>query len=142
MHKFIIFLAIFSLFLFTGCSSFAPREYGQVTGVSIYLGYTKIAEKNDDDFKKAAGDLWMTIQSINTYGDLEKSVDDISAMFDVCINNKNLSEKERKLCIKLKKTVTDKVKKVIENKLERNANATEFLLGIREGIQAMINMGQ
>ena len=143
MKHAILFALIGACILFTGCqTSFTPRDYGNATGISIYLGYTKIAEKQNDDFKKAAGDLWITIQSIDNYDELAESVDEITKMFDVCINNSNLSQEEKTLCIILKKRITDKVGEVLANKLESNENATEFLLGVREGIASMVALGQ
>lgn len=142
--KYAVLLALTCICIFvTGCqTSFTPRDYGNATGISIYLGYTRVAEKQGDDFKKAAGDLWLTIQSINTYDELSKSVDEITKMFDACINDTNLSQEEKALCIMLKKRITDKVGEVLNNKLESNENATEFLLGVREGIASMVALGQ
>jgi len=125
--------------MLVGCqSAFGPRDLGNATGVSIYLGYNRVAEKQGDDFKKAAADLWETIQLIETYDDLAESLDEITKMFDVCINNSSLTPEEKALCVMLKKRVTDKVGEVLANKLESNADATEFLLGVREGIETMV----
>lgn len=143
MKHTVLFALICTFIFITGCqTSFTPRDYGNATGISIYLGYTRVAEKQDDDFKKAAEDLWMTIQSINTYDELAESVDKITKMFDVCINNSKLSKEEKVLCTMLKERITDKVGEVIANKLESNENATEFLLGVREGIASMVALGQ
>ena len=132
-------LSICVAFVLVGCqSAFGPRDLGNATGVSIYLGYNRVAEKQGDDFKKAAADLWETIQLIETYDDLAESLDEITKMFDVCINNSSLTQEEKALCIMLKKRVTDKVGEVLANKLESNADATEFLLGVREGIETMV----
>ena len=74
MKHTVIFALICTFIFITGCqTSFTPRDYGNATGISIYLGYTRVAEKQDDDFKKAAEDLWTTIQSINTYDELAES---------------------------------------------------------------------
>lgn len=135
--------SILCVVVLSGCqSAFGPRDLGNATGVSVYLGYQKVAEKQGEEFKKAAADLWTTIQCIETYDDLAESVDDITKMFDVCINNANLTPEEKALCIMLKKRITDKVGEVVANKLESNADATEFLLGVREGIATMVEMGQ
>lgn len=145
MKKFVCSMAVFAavLMFMSGCqSTFSPREFGNATGVSIYLGYSRVADKQGDEFKKAAADLWETIQLIESYDDLAESVDEITKMFDVCINASGLTPEEKALCIMLKKRVTDKVGEVMANKLERNANATEFLLGVREGIATMVEMQQ
>lgn len=134
-------LSICVAFVLVGCqSAFGPRDLGNATGVSIYLGYNRVADKQGDDFKQAAAKLWETIQLIETYDDLSESLDEITKMFDVCINNSNLTPEEKALCVMLKKRVTDKVGEVLANKLESNADATEFLLGVREGIATMVSM--
>ena len=136
-------LSICVAFVLVGCqSAFGPRDLGNATGVSIYLGYNRVADKQGDDFKQAAAKLWETIQLIETYDDLSESLDEITKMFDVCINNSSLTPEEKALCVMLKKRVTDKVGEVIANKLESNADATEFLLGVREGIATMVAMQQ
>ncbi len=138
-----ILSAIMCAVLMSGCqSAFGPRDLGNATGVSIYLGYQRVADKQGDEFKKAAGDLWITIQNIETYDDLAESIDEITKMFDVCISNANLTPEEKALCVMLKKRVTDKVGEVVANKLESNKDATEFLLGVREGIATMVAFGQ
>ena len=136
-------LAVISAVILSGCqSAFGPRDLGNATGVSIYLGYQRVADKQGDEFKKAAGDLWTTIQCIESYDDLAESVDEMTKMFDVCINNSSLTAEEKALCVMLKKRITDKVGEVMSNKLESNADATEFLLGVREGIATMVAFGQ
>lgn len=133
-------IAAFCLVI-TGCqSTFTPREFGNATGVSIYLGYTRVADKQGDEFKQSATKLWNTIQAIETYDDLAESVDEITKVFDECIASSDLTPEEQALCIMLKKRVTDKVAEVVANKLESNDDATEFLLGVREGIASMVEL--
>ena len=129
--------------LTTGCkSSFSPREYGNATGISLYLGYSRIADRNSDEFKKAIEDVWLTIQAIESYDDLEESADEITKIFDKCIANAPLKPEEKQLCLILKRRITDKVAQVLSNTLERDKNATEFLLGVREGIAEMVVLQQ
>ena len=140
---YVLFVSVIASVIFTGCqSSITPRDLGNATGVSIYLGYQRVADKQGDEFKKSAAELWETIQKIDNYDDLTASVDEITKMFDACINDADLTPEEKALCILLKKRVTDKVAEVLANKLESNKDATEFLLGVREGIATMVAVGQ
>ena len=139
MKNLLILSAIIVLFC-TGCaSSFSPNDCGRATGISIYLGYSRLAKKNDPILKKAVEDIWVTIETIETYDDLAESVDEITKVFDICIANSGLTPEERQLCIVLKKEITDKVGQVLANSLERNKDATEFLLGVRSGLEFMVS---
>lgn len=141
MKKF-LFLIVLSTVMFTlvGCKSttFTPYEQGVVTGNAVYIGYARVAMKEDDEFKAKAAELWKTINEIQSYDDLAASVDKLTNAFDLCIKSDKLTPEEKVLCAVLKKKVCDKVGQVLANKLESNENAVEFLKGVRDGVNELV----
>ena len=131
---------ILSVAVFTGCQSIGPSAAGLATGKAVYLGYSKVAEKKDDAFTGRVNALWAKVNQLETLDDLVNQVDTLTAAFDEIINDTSLTEDERIVLISLKNMVVAKVKLVMKSKLQTNAEAIEFLVAFRDGVNDAITM--
>ena len=138
INALVIGFAVASTALVTGCASVTPREAGIAAGTAAYLGYTHVALRKDDEFKKQVADIWAEVNRIETVGDLVASTASLTAKFDKVLENENLTEADKAVLLRLKSLLLSKVAEIIDSKVSTNASAVEFLAGVRQGVNEMI----
>lgn len=124
--------------LLAGCSTFTPYNSGVAMGEAVYLGYTRVAEKQDEEFRNKVKVLWEEVNSLESIDDLVACADRILFSFDTVINSEKLRDEDRVVLLLLRQSVMERVDAVVSSKLQSNEDAVEFLKGLREGVNRMI----
>lgn len=141
MKSLLMLIAIGMLFLVTGCSSiFTPENTGIIAGKGLYITYVKVSEGKDKEFKEKVEELWVFVNTINSKDDLIASYDTLKSKLNDCINSKELSEADKKILVSISNDILDKVATVINDSFMSNEEGIQFLVGIREGVNSMIEI--
>ena len=137
--KKIIAIAAVAVSILTGCVSAPKGTSGYYAGMTIHQSYTKIAEKQGEEFKQNVEALWADIDKIETTQDLFTVYTRIADHFDAIIQAKDLSKKQATVIKVLRKVVDIAISRALDDKIEseRRENALKWLRQLREGIRIM-----
>lgn len=140
MKKFVlIVVSLFAIIVISGCSAFSdPSFAGNMAGKAVYLTYQKVAEKKSPEFKAKVATIWEQVNSIHSTSDLVSSYSRISLRFDDVINSKGLSESEMVMLYSIKNDISNKIDQIVGNQTVSNSEGIKFLIGMRNGINEMI----
>ena len=137
MKKLTMMLAVVatSFAVMTGCTT---TQQGELAGKALYNGYLKIAETQGDEFAGKVQKLWARIDAIETVAELSDTWKAITADLDDLIDNQNIKGWQKDLLKKIRAEIDEKIAKVIDDEVENNKAAMEFLVAIRNQIRKMI----
>lgn len=139
MKKLIAIAAIAASVVLTGCISAPKGTGGYYAGMTIHQSYTKIAEKQSEEFKQNVEALWAEIDKVETTKDLFTVYTRIADHFDALIQAKGLDKKQVTVIKVLRKVVDTAIARALDDKIEseRRENALKWLRQLREGIRIM-----
>ena len=125
----------------TGCTTttITPKDAGIAAGTAAYLGYERVAAKKDEEFQKKVANIWAQVNEIETVDDLVSKTDLLTVAFNEILEEKELSDADKALLIALEQLVLNKVKIIAAEKIGEKEEAIQFLLGVREGVNNMID---
>ena len=134
-------IAFAAVFL-TGCSMFTPYNGGVVMGEAVYLGYSRVADRQDVVFRQNVADLWDEVNKLESISDLVNSMDRLLLSFDNVLASDRLSPADRAVLVSLRQSVVSRVEAVLASRIQSNQDAVDFLSGLRDGVNNMIAIEQ
>lgn len=146
MIEVIIAVILISLtMLLSGClitGSVDPYDHGYAVGTAVYAGYAHVAENKDESFKAAIAELWVKVNALQSTENLATDITELTGAFDKISAVSNLSDADKATIAKLKNMVLSKVDKDLNAEALKHDNAVKFLIGVRAGVNAMIDLSK
>lgn len=137
MHKMLVIVA--AAMTLVGCSTIIPPA-GEYVGAAVYEGYNRIADKHSAEFQAQVRAIWAEIDAIEGAEQISDVYESITLAFDKVIESKELTSKQRATLKYFRNLIDKEIVKVINNKLESDENAVQFLKYVREGIRKRIEL--
>lgn len=126
----------------SGCTTSlsSPRVAGSFAGRAAYVTYTHVAAKQSEDVRRKVEELWAEINKVEQVSDLKVARVLVGERFDAVIADANLTPEERLILSSIKDEILAKIDEVIDGKLASNQDGVQFLVGVRDGVNAMIEL--
>ena len=127
-----------------GCAStgVAPYDYGVAVGTAAYVGYERVAERQDDEFRARVAELWARVDAIDSAEDLAAQLAAIAADMSTLVDDDRLTDADRAALRALAAMVLNRVEGKVADGAEKHPEAVEFLRGVRDGVDAMRTIAQ
>ena len=135
--KMIIVAAIAAVAI-VGCTT---TYQGTVAGSLLYKGYVKMAEKQGEAFTQKVQKVWNIVNAIETAEELSTAYQQISAGLDEIIADTKLKDWQKKVFTQVREMLDKAIVKQIDDKIETNKGAIEFLVAARAEIRKCIEKG-
>ena len=136
--KKMIMVAALAVMAFVGCTT---TDQGTVAGDLLYKGYVKMAEKQGEAFVAKVQKVWNIVNAIETAEELSTAYQQISAGLDDIVADTKLKDWQKKVFTKVREALDKAVVKQIDDKIETNKAAIEFLKAARDEIRKCIEKG-
>lgn len=123
-------LAVGGVMLLTSCktTTITPYDHGYAVGTAAYIGYSRIAEKQGEDFRKKCAEAWATFDKAETP---EEILAGIVKMSDL-IKSDDLTDADRAALKALANLVLSKI-----DPDALTPEMLEFLKGFRAGVDTL-----
>lgn len=119
-----------------GDNVITPEEYGYAVGTAAYIGYYRIAAKQDDEFRAKVAEVWADVNKIDSTDTLASDIAGIAEKFAVIEADSKLSEPEQAALRALSRMILAKVDGKLSDQALDKADAVAFLKGVRDGVNA------
>ena len=143
MKKMIVLAAAFAAALMSGCATTSlssPRLAGNFAGRAVYVTYARVADRQSEDVRSKVEQIWKEVNAVNDASDLNVVRTLIGDRFDAVIDDANLTAQEKQILKGVKDEMLAKVDEAIAGKAASNQEGLEFLLGVRDGVNAMAEL--
>ena len=126
--------------MFTGCvtSVSAPTTSGIFAGKALYLVYTRNIDKQPGEVKVKIDELWDEINEVKDISDLAVVSALVNSRFDAILADSKLVPSDKEILVMIKNEICSKIDEVINSKLTSNQEGIKFLVGVRIGVNSMI----
>ena len=119
------------MLLAASCSTttVAPYDYGYAVGGVAYLGYERVAARQDDEFRGESAALWEKVDAIEDPAQIPAVVVELSDL----VESNSLSDADRAALKALARLILSRA----DLSAKLSPEAVEFLKGVRDGVDAM-----
>ena len=135
MKKLLAIVAIAATVVMVGCTT---TQQGTIAGDLLYKGYVKMAEKQGVEFTAKVQNVWNIVNAITTPQELSDAYQKITAGLDDIIADTKLTSWQKKIFVQVRQALDKAIAKQIDDKIETNKAAIEFLVAAREKIRKCI----